>query len=890
MTKEYYFNLVSGAFDSSAKNTSFSGILLMFKNLIHIFLSLPDEEFKFFNQKLLQDVGVENLELLNELIPDLSLLTNISKDTSKSFCNLIDKEKFTEALISLLKVAANENSPLVIHFDSIETADHDSIVFIERVLRDNSIHHLLVIATSRLSENNDIQNELLFQIFKVKSGETNSPLITRIILENLTANDVLTVISRTLCPLAENHADLKVLASITLSKTLGNPYHLREFLLLAEKNGFIYLDRKRAGWNWDIKGIENGMSISDNVLTLLSSRLKNLSAECMKIIKISACLGSKFEYSALKVISNESEGFIDEHLSILTSEGLISSTHKLSKQFRRLSVSSATPSVLRRGSIKSDYYNGSNTGSKEKFDAGSGTLNKLTETYKIEFRHERVRIAVLEYLSKEEEITIHYKIALMIASRQLDTSETPIEDAEHFNIASSMFSSNEEFFYAACLNYNASVEAKKNFSLILSKKLIYESLAFSERIEKDTSEFNFELDQLKYKIYKILAAAFETDGEYVEAENIYRKCLSLDISESEKVQVIQNLIDNFSLQFNSKKSFELIMEQLAYFGIEILSQNERIAYVQTEFKRLDEFLNQPLDTLISENRPAPSEISNCRQTLLFIASSTNESLGNYEMSDYLIIKCCILALEEGVGKRAALCFSCVSRVYYNLSITSKPDISKISKLYNIANNLIQSSSIEDKIAACYLQFDFGQSFLMSDKNVTLRNCVSLSKQSESNRYLKTAPYCLLICQVQHGQSILHLRDTLKLQPALANLKTEEHLKNAIDLLLEHLEALFQGNKLAETSPALPRSFRNDIELIRFISATIFERPEAGQLCKELNDIMSTQKSYSSYITVSVLTVRNLAIQFSNISIGSMSQQNKTAKPTALGISSIVSLI
>lgn len=79
--------------------------------------------------------------------------------------------------------------------------------------------------------------------------------------------------------------ELHALATVVHSKTLGNAYHIKEVMMNAERRGFLYLDKVRGGWTWELNNIESNISIAENVVDFMLAKMQSFPPDTFILLK-----------------------------------------------------------------------------------------------------------------------------------------------------------------------------------------------------------------------------------------------------------------------------------------------------------------------------------------------------------------------------------------------------------------------------------------------------------------------------------------------------------------------------------------------------------------------------------------------------------------------------
>ena len=89
------------------------------------------------------------------------------------------------------------------------------------------------------------------------------------------------------------------LSDLVYRRTLGNGLFAVKFLSNLADRDLLSLNVQTLSWTWQIEQLQAETDISENVLDLLSRKLKTLSKEVLSILIVASCLNSTLEYGVL---------------------------------------------------------------------------------------------------------------------------------------------------------------------------------------------------------------------------------------------------------------------------------------------------------------------------------------------------------------------------------------------------------------------------------------------------------------------------------------------------------------------------------------------------------------------------------------------------------------
>ena len=290
--------LISGKCDQYKQNIPYCPWLQALGRLVRLILTESKENIAIWKARMLEAVG-SNGQVIIEVIPEVELILG-KQPPVEELGPAEAKNRFNMVFAGFIRTLSMENHPLVIFLDDLHWADLASFKLIEQLITDSGVRHLFIIGAYR---NNEIDNAhpLMFMLNErqktgkekqhIKIGSLDLPSITRLIVETFNCGN----------------QEAIELATVCAKKTGGNPFFLRQFLTFLYDEKIIRLDTEQGIWCWDIKQVQN-CDITDNVLDLMLQKLKNFHPNTQNVLKLAACIGSRFDLSTLALINEKPPG------------------------------------------------------------------------------------------------------------------------------------------------------------------------------------------------------------------------------------------------------------------------------------------------------------------------------------------------------------------------------------------------------------------------------------------------------------------------------------------------------------------------------------------------------------------------------------------------------
>ena len=312
LTKQrgYFFE---GKFEQYQQNSPYSGWIQAFTSLINQMLTEPESELELWKQMLLEALGSSG-QILTDVLPHLELI--IGKQPDAPILGGTEAEnRFHYLLQNFVKAIVRHHQPLVIFLDDLQWIDAASLKLLNVLLTDSELTHFLVIGAYR---DNEVESDHPLKLAMDALQEANVSQ-TSLVLRNLSESGVQTLVADSLrCSLQES----ALLANLIYSKTNGNAFFSHQILHTLFEQGVLEADMSARRWKWDMATLQ-AMDITDNVVELMITRLRKLSAVTRDILKSAACLGNQFELTLLSHVTQRSEDDALRTLQEVLTMGLV---------------------------------------------------------------------------------------------------------------------------------------------------------------------------------------------------------------------------------------------------------------------------------------------------------------------------------------------------------------------------------------------------------------------------------------------------------------------------------------------------------------------------------------------------------------------------------------
>lgn len=404
--------VVSGKFDQYQREIPYFAISAAFSEKIRQILTEPESQLDDCKARLRNAIGT-NGSVIIEAIPDVENLVG-SQPKCQELGPLESRNRFNLLFSKFLKVFCNKESPLVLFLDDLQWIDSATLSLLESLINDSTINHLLIIGAYR-------DNEIRYghPLLSVLDLSDAKGLLRPIKVVPLGVDQVVQLVSDTL---GHSNDYVLSLAELVHQKTAGNPFFIKTFMTNLYDETYLRLESKTNGerlWTWNIDKIKN-CEVTDNVVSLLTSKLRRLPKETQVDLQIAACIGNQFDINILSIISKKSTDDILRSLESALSEEIVTW-------------------------IEEQPVDG-----------------ELPGFNRIRFSHDSIQQAAYSLFGEEQNLHSHHQIGnlLLKSISKKELNDYLFEIVNHLNTARKLISDKEDLKRLARLNFDAGRKAK----------------------------------------------------------------------------------------------------------------------------------------------------------------------------------------------------------------------------------------------------------------------------------------------------------------------------------------------------------------------------------------------------------------------------------------------
>ncbi len=511
----------SGKFEQFQQGIPYYGLIQAFRSLIKQLLAENKKRLDYWREALLKILS-PNGQVIIEVIPEVEWLIG-KQPTVVKLPSTEAQARFELVFFDFVQTFCQADHPLVIFLDDLQWADFASLSLIKKILKDEQLKYLLVIGAYRENEVK-VGHPLLELIDDLT--KLNVPL-EKLQLKPLSFRSIKQLVIDTL----NTQVEIEPLAQLIFEKTGGNPFFCNMFLTMLHKENYLTFDTQQAQWTWDISALK-ALTITDNVVDLLISKIEKLPENTQALLKIAACIGNEFDLKALAIVSEVSLAEAAQALWPALQENLIV---PLSEAYRLIM---ADP----------DY-----------------AADKESIAYK--FSHDHIQQASNAMLAAEQNKLTHLKIGRLLLT---NLSAEELEDkvfkvVNHFNSCLDLITNTEEKFTIAKFNIRAGNKAK----LSVAYQAAADYFGYAIRLLGETAWQMYYPEAFEANLG--YAEHMHLLGRFVESEVQFEELIKRASTRLDKARILMFQTMSYSVQSEQKKSVAAGIKGLQILGIQVKS-------------------------------------------------------------------------------------------------------------------------------------------------------------------------------------------------------------------------------------------------------------------------------------------------------------------------------
>jgi PAS domain S-box-containing protein len=521
-----------GKFDQYNRDIPYAILTQAFQSLVRQILVKSEAQVEQWRHTLLEAVG-PNGQLIVSLIPELEFI--IGKQPPVPDLPPKDAQNRLQLVFRRFLCAfARPEHPLALFLDDLQWIDAATLAFIEHLVANPEVGHVLLVGAYRENEVSP-SHPLVRSLEEIRK---DGFLVQEIVLAPLELEDVSAFASDALNCTREQ---VQALAHLMVEKSGGNPFFMIQFFTALAEEGLLSFDSVGRAWKWDIDRIR-AKHYTDNIVDLMSGKLRRLSAPTQEALKHLACLGRVADVATLALVQGETEETIHAALGDAVRAGLV---------FNHLSM------------------------------------------YK--FLHDRIQQAAYLLIPEEHRAEFHLRIGkVMLASKTADQlAQNPFDVANQLNRGAALMIDRDERAQLATINLRSGRKAKASAAYTSAHAYFSAGMALlDERDWNSQYELTFSL-WLERAECEFLMASFDY------AEQLIDELLRRGVTKLDQAAVYHLKVQVHEVKGEYPQAVASGLTCLKQFDINIPAKPTQ-EQVQAEYEAVWEKLNgRPIESLVN---------------------------------------------------------------------------------------------------------------------------------------------------------------------------------------------------------------------------------------------------------------------------------------------------
>ncbi len=551
---------IKGKFSQFKKDIPFSAWVEALSNLIEQLLSESDTQIEQWKKNIIFSLG-EQAQVIVDLIPQLELIIGVQPEAAE-LSGIAAQNRLQFLFHKFIKIFAIRKHPLVIFLDDLQWADAASLNFVKLLVSENTTVNNLGKVPKRSgiqmpdfdqTHKNDNDNALLF-IGSYRDNEIDVTHSLNLTIEEI-KKETIPISYIKLEPLQQSDLGFLIadtfkcevdsivsLTQIVFAKTKGNPFFIHQFIKALHKDKAIKFNYESSCWECDIADVRK-LALTDDVVEFMALQMKRLPSYNQKLLKVAACIGSKFDLKTLSKMNGKSieDTTIELWESVL--QGLVL---PIGKDF----VSSNEDNEIATLIVDSD-------------DKKELALNR-SRTSHFKFIHDRVQQAAYSLIDESDKQKIHLELGKQLLEQTSADSwkDDIFETVNQFNKALELITVRQERHELAKMNVLAGQKAIS--STAYQAALKYLNIA-KELLISDSWKTEYELS---LALHIALAEVTYLTGDFQASEEFVEVVLAQAKTVLEKIKSYEIRIQAYGAQGKAVEAVNTALNVLKQLGIE----------------------------------------------------------------------------------------------------------------------------------------------------------------------------------------------------------------------------------------------------------------------------------------------------------------------------------
>ena len=593
----------SGKFDQVARNIPYGALIQALRGFVWQLLTESEDRLGGWRGRLLDALGNTG-GVLTEVIPEVEFV--IGRQPAPAPVDPAEAQnRFRFAFQNFLRTVARAEHPLVLFLDDLQWVDAATLGLLHDLVTAADISHLLFIGAYR---DHEVDAAHPLRLATTRLEASGAP-VRAMTLGPLGVADIRGVLSDTLRRRPE---EVAAFADLIVAKTGGNPFFVIQFLKSLEQDGLLRFDGDAGRWTFDMAAVA-AAGMTDNVIDLMTGRIRRLSPEAQSMLTLAACIGSRFELSTFLTVSRLSAEAAADGFAESLEAGLIE------------------PSVV-----------------PGEAPAGPGAGTAYA------FLHDRVQQAAYELIPPDRQARTHLDVGRLLLAGGADVAEDRLfETVNHLNIGRALISNPDERAALARLNLAAGRKARTSAAYDAAARYLEQGIALLADVPWESDA------DLMFTLGLEAAESQYLSGRFDAAERHFDRLLERARTALQRVQVHSLrivLYENLSRYADALASARLA---LALVGLSFPERDDQAAVAaEAEIAAIQRLLGgRPISSLVALPEMTDPEVRALMRVLTLMWSAAY--ISGYQETARLISATMVrLTLEHGVTEDSA--YGCVT--------------------------------------------------------------------------------------------------------------------------------------------------------------------------------------------------------------------------------------
>ena len=552
---------IAGKFDQFRRDIPMEALANSHRLMILQIISRGTEEIERWRSHFQTNLGA-NAQIVIDLIPELEIIMG-PQPTLSDLNEIESQQRYIQTFNKFFVSTCSKNIPFINFMDDIQWADSSSMKSLPQFILNPNISHTMIITAYRDNEV-DESHPLMQSLTEIRNSGKQ---IHTIMLNPLKLEDIIELVGETLSiDLNSDRSQLKSLAELLYGKTQGNPFFLTQLIKSLHHDGLLKFDYDIQQWRWNIIEIQQ-QTITDNIVDLMVSKLRQLPEETQTILQLASCIGNTFDLQTIATVSQKTSPQALEALQAALKEEFI------------------LPLDNNYSDISNQDY--------------TGTIQDLTvKNLTFKFLHDRVQQAAHTLIPEARKQAIHLQIGRLLLESldEQQQQDQVFKIVNHFNIGLNQIQDPTEKLRISKLNWLAGQKAKS--SVAYESAVNYFRNAMALTLENGWTQYY----KFMVSLHKNKAEAEFLDGNFECAERLLNKTICYVKNPIETADSYNSLVLLYTIEGRYEEAIEAGKTGLKLLGFDLpdetLSQalDGEIVAAQNSLKNrsIASLINQPI--------------------------------------------------------------------------------------------------------------------------------------------------------------------------------------------------------------------------------------------------------------------------------------------------------